>query len=202
MKKCKKCKEEIDYSSYNGIKTYKHKYGYCLKNKCYNWFLLNTDKGKSIIKKQVDSVTKTRKDFEKAKIRYQSQKKLPSKLTYTKNRVHKYVRERDKGLPCISCGTPYKDNFQAGHWFKAELHSSVRFNLDNINGQCEQCNLRKEGNVNNYEIGLINRIGIERVEKVKEIAKNERKVGFKWSIKELETICDNITKLMKQLKTQ
>ncbi|STY61393.1 Bacteriophage Lambda NinG protein [Mannheimia haemolytica] len=40
----------------------------------------------------------------------------------------------------------------------------LRFNEDNVNRQCSVCNNHKSGNIVNYRINLIEKIGLERVE--------------------------------------
>jgi hypothetical protein len=76
-----------------------------------------------------------------------------------------YIRERDKSMPCISCdalaGT-YK--LTAGHFYPT-TYQILRFNEDNVHSQCWfNCNKNKHGNVNEYRIRLIKKIGLERVE--------------------------------------
>jgi len=80
-----------------------------------------------------------------------------------------FIRERDKNLPCISCdalaGT-YK--LTAGHFYPT-TYQYLRFNEDNVHGQCWfNCNKNKHGNVNEYRIRLIEKIGIKRVEQLDE----------------------------------
>jgi hypothetical protein len=80
-----------------------------------------------------------------------------------------FIRERDKNLPCISCdalaGT-YK--LTAGHFYPT-TYQCLRFNEDNVHGQCWfNCNKNKHGNVNEYRIRLIEKIGIKRVEQLDE----------------------------------
>jgi len=84
------------------------------------------------------------------------------------------VRERDKDLPCISCGSDdsryrlsqgvYRTVWQAGHYKSVGSHPELRFNLDNIHKQCIYCNMELSGNQIQYRIGLVKKIGIERVE--------------------------------------
>jgi hypothetical protein len=74
-----------------------------------------------------------------------------------------YIRERDKNLPCISCGITF-GQFHAGHYRPAGRNEGLRFNVFNVNKQCSQCNNVKSGNLINYRIGLINKYGTEIVE--------------------------------------
>ena len=73
-----------------------------------------------------------------------------------------YIRERDKGKPCISCDRPLANKFDAGHFFSVGAYPNIRFNEDNTNGQCVHCNQHKHGNVSEYAIRLPYRIGQER----------------------------------------
>jgi hypothetical protein len=63
----------------------------------------------------------------------------------------------DKGMRCISCGTP--NAIDPGHYYSVGAWPSLRFNLHNIHRQCRECNGVKCGNVNEYENGLIGRYG-------------------------------------------
>lgn len=69
---------------------------------------------------------------------------------------------------------------QAGHFFKAELYSSVRFNENNIHLQCEHCNCFEEGNLTQYESNLITKIGIEAYKELEDSIAFYKRVGFKW----------------------
>jgi hypothetical protein len=77
--------------------------------------------------------------------------------------VNAYVRQRDAGLPCISCGKPDTGARDAGHFFTVGARPELRFDLDNIHAQCVQCNQHKHGNVAFYRIGLTTKIGEARV---------------------------------------
>lgn len=96
--------------------------------------------------------------------RKQEQKPLSYWAERAQKQVNRYVRVRDRGKPCISCGTPWKPNFQAGHWLTTRARPELRFHLDNIAGQCVQCNLFKSGNQQLYRVSLAERIGVDRVE--------------------------------------
>lgn len=41
---------------------------------------------------------------------------------------------------------------------------SLRWNEENVNAQCVPCNQHKSGNLIDYRIGLIEKIGLDRVE--------------------------------------
>lgn len=79
----------------------------------------------------------------------------------------KFIRMRDSNrdyFTCISCGVPQKKsggNLQAGHYFKSEMYPAIRYDEKNVNGQCRNCNIFKEGNRQGYEKGLIKKYGPE-----------------------------------------
>lgn len=73
-----------------------------------------------------------------------------------------WVRARDAGLPCISCGR-FSKGMQAGHYLSVGSHPALRCEPDNCALQCIQCNLHKHGSPISYRVNLIARIGLERV---------------------------------------
>ena len=49
------------------------------------------------------------------------------------------IRERDRGNPCITCGTEWTEQQQAWH-FQSRRHLNTRWLLSNWAGQCPKCN--------------------------------------------------------------
>ena len=75
-----------------------------------------------------------------------------------------WVRERDYGQPCISCGTTANVQYAAGHYRTTQACPELRFEPLNVHLQCNRnCNMGKSGNLIEYRIGLIARIGAEAV---------------------------------------
>ena len=106
-----------------------------------------------------------------------------------------YIRERDKDRSCISCGT-YNGKMNAGHYMSVGSTPELRFNEDNVHKQCERCNTFYSGNLINYRIELINRIGEERVNLL------ERKdlEPLKMTIDEIKELTKKYKKLLKNLR--
>lgn len=82
---------------------------------------------------------------------------------------NKYCRLRDASFGCISCGSVLTNEavgggYDAGHYLSRGSHPHLRFNEHNCHGQCKRCNRYMSGNVANYRIGLISRIGLQTVE--------------------------------------
>ncbi|HHR5857155.1 TPA: recombination protein NinG, partial [Providencia alcalifaciens] len=73
--------------------------------------------------------------------------------------VNAYIRERDRDLPCISCGTYQSAQWDAGHYRTTAAAPQLRFDERNIHRQCVVCNQHKSGNLVPYRVELINRIG-------------------------------------------
>jgi hypothetical protein len=82
-----------------------------------------------------------------------------------------------------------------GHYMSVGSTPELRFNEDNVHKQCERCNTFYSGNLINYRISLIDRIGIERVEFL------ERKdhAPDKLTIDEIKNIALKYKKLTKKL---
>lgn len=94
-----------------------------------------------------------------------------------------WIRERDKDLPCISCGQ-HKDKYHAGHYIAQGFSGFLKYNEDNCNKQCVGCNLFKRGNLIEYRIALVKKIGQDRVEWLE----NNRHQVKKWTREELEEL--------------
>lgn len=75
-----------------------------------------------------------------------------------------WVRERDYGQPCISCGTTANVQYAAGHYRTTQACPELRFEPLNVHLQCNRnCNMGKSGNLIEYRIGLVARIGADAV---------------------------------------
>jgi len=80
-----------------------------------------------------------------------------------------FVRLRDQlaGHACISSGRPLDwsgNAVDAGHFRSVGSAPHLRFHEDNCHAQSKHDNQYKSGNAVDYRIGLIARIGLERVE--------------------------------------
>lgn len=71
----------------------------------------------------------------------------------------KWIRKRDEGLPCISCGITSSDQWHASHYFPAGVYSGLIFDDRNCAKACNKCNTYLHGNIANYRIGLVIRNG-------------------------------------------
>ncbi|MGC0220694.1 recombination protein NinG [Enterobacter cloacae complex sp. 2025EL-00065] len=87
---------------------------------------------------------------------------------------NRYILIRDEGKPCVSCGNPLigKSNYLTGsaidasHYRSRGAASHLKFNVFNVHSACTRCNRQLSGNAVEYRIRLIERIGLERVERL------------------------------------
>jgi hypothetical protein len=108
---------------------------------------------------------------------------------------NKYIRLRDAGNVCISCQKkPLKEN--AGHFYNANNHWSVRFDERNVHLQCEHCNTFLSGNLIYYRENLLKKIGIEEFENLSAEAMKTRK----FTIEELKEIISTYKKKCKEIE--
>lgn len=99
------------------------------------------------------------------KVRKEKLKSRADHLKGTQHAFNAWIRARDAGQPCISCGTTADVQYCAGHYRTTAACPELRFEPLNVNLQCNRnCNMGKSGNLLGYRPGLIKKIGIEAVE--------------------------------------
>ena len=97
---------------------------------------------------------------------------------------NKFIRLRDSNECCISCGRFHQGQYHAGHYRTTAAQPALRFNELNCHKQCAPCNNHKSGNITEYRIELVKRIGASLVEWL-EI---DHKQPAKWTIPELKAV--------------
>jgi len=103
-------------------------------------------------------------------------------LKEVQTQFNRYIRLRDKNKPCISCGKPLVGKYDAGHYYSVGSTPELRFDADNVHGQCVACNQHLHGNLIEYTERLPLRIGDKRFEQLK----SRRGKIKKYSIEELK----------------
>ena len=106
-----------------------------------------------------------------------------------------WIRVRDEGLPCISCGRHHQGQWHAGHYLSTGARPELRFTESNVHRQCAPCNTHLSGNAVLYRIGLIHRIGSETVEWLE--GPHELP---KWTADDYRAIRDNYRAKLKEMK--
>ncbi|MBL5927836.1 recombination protein NinG [Enterobacter asburiae] len=112
----------------------------------------------------------------------------------TQRVVNDYIRERDRELPCISCGTWTTVQWEAGHFRSRGKASHLRYHEDNIHSQCHHCNVHLSGNQQQYRINLIAKIGSERVE-----ALENNNTPHRYTREELDAIRKRYRALLREM---
>ena len=169
-KKCKNCKD------YFKPRTSLQKY--CTKFDCI----------KEFIREQKEREWKKRKAKMKTDLMT-----LKDYIIIAQKLFNEWIRVRDKGLNCISCDKPAKKE-NAGHFYNANNHWSVRFDEDNCHLQCEYCNTFLSANLTNYRINLIKKIGQERYDILSAKANETRK----FTKEEVQEIINEYKKRLKK----
>jgi len=154
---CRNCKLSLPLEAFTSTQA-----RYCQNCKV----IVRLEQQKAMIQRSYER-SKTRKPRVQKEVRLSD---LKNKLQIIFNR---YIRLRDKDLPCISCGQ-FKDNYDAGHFWSVGANSYLRYNEDNVHKQCSpSCNRWKNGNPLEYRIGLVKKIGEKRVQWLDEHRKDK-----------------------------
>jgi hypothetical protein len=146
---------------------------------------------------------KAARKAEKADIKRRKEaiKTLPQLHREAQAAFNSWVRQRDAALPCISCGAKPPDlsglhaGRDAGHYRSVGSAAHLRYHPDNVHGQCVKCNQWGAGRAVDYRLGLIARIGLERVEALEADSTVRR-----WTREELAAIKTEYRAKLKQLK--
>lgn len=138
-------------------------------------------------KKEERAQTKARKEKLKTKADWYAEAQAA---------VNAYVRNRDAGEPCISCGRFHEGQWHAGHFRSRGSAKHLALDVRNIHRQCQPCNAHLHGNVLNYRLGLIARYGVEFVEAIE--TDNAPRLHTIDDLKAIRKHFDDMTKQIKK----
>jgi hypothetical protein len=141
-----------------------------------------------------------KEEAERTKARKAAIKTIPQLIKEAQHAFNAFVRARDSGKPCVCCGMPLGTgevggSFDCGHYRSTGSASHLRFHEDNAHGQRKVCNRYGAGRAVDYRIGLIARIGLERVE-----ALEMDNTPHKWEREELIAIKEKYKAKLKELE--
>lgn len=108
--------------------------------------------------KELDKAEKKKQRERKAKLKSRSEWIKEAQSVF-----NKFIRLRDKDQPCISCGRYHQGKYDAGHYRSVGACPELRFCEINCFRQCVPCNQHKSGNIIEYRINLVKRIGADKV---------------------------------------
>ena len=131
---------------------------FCCMEHLLEW--TKSEKGKQFTKKAIRKEVKERKE----KLKTRSEFMREAQIAF-----NAYIRVRDRGKNCVSCGASegllrHGGNFDAGHYRSVGSASHLRFNIFNCHAQCKKCNNYLSGNAIVYRNALCKRYGPEFVE--------------------------------------
>jgi glutaredoxin len=134
--------------------------------------------------------------------RKEALQRIPDLVRIAQVAFNAFIRARDAGKPCICCGRTEGQGYglsahgwDAGHYRSTGSASHLRFNEDNVHRQLVVCNRHGAGRAVDYRIGLIQRIGSERVE-----ALEASNAPHKWTREELKEITQTYRRKLKELQ--
>ena len=102
-----------------------------------------------------------------SRIHRENREKVKTKGQHTQEAqaaFNAFIRLRDEKEPCISCGRFHSGQYHAGHYRSVGSAPELRFEPLNNNKQCAPCNNHMSGNLINYRINLIEKIGLDKVQ--------------------------------------
>jgi FtsZ-binding cell division protein ZapB len=97
------------------------------------------------------------------KVRKEKLKSRADHLRETQQAFNEWIRLRDAALPCVSCGRHHEGQYHAGHYRTVAASPELRFEPLNVHKQCAPCNNHKSGDIVNYRLELVRRIGAAKV---------------------------------------
>jgi len=159
--------------------------------------------GLDIARAKREKTAAQQKKVERAqdKVKRERLKTIPQLLKEAQQAFNGFIKERDRqaGHACISSGRPLDwagNQVDAGHWRSVGAAGHLRFNEDNVHAQSKHDNLWKSGNAVAYRVGLIERIGLSRVE-----ALESNNIPHKWERDELIGIKETYAAKLKVLRS-
>lgn len=111
------------------------------------------------------SARKALADIERREIKVRKER-LKSRADHLREAqavFNEWVRLRDADLPCVSCGRHHDGQYHAGHYRTVGANPEIRFEPLNVWKQCAPCNTHLSGNLVNYRLSLLQRIGAEKL---------------------------------------
>lgn len=117
--------------------------------------------------KKAEREAKAQRQTDRAKL--DAMRTRPQLVRLAQTAFNAFIRARDAGKPCISCGTPLSsepNTYDCGHYRSVGSAPHMRFVEDNAHGQCKLCNRHLAGNHVEYRKRLLERIGVHNVDMI------------------------------------
>ena len=108
-----------------------------------------------------------------------------------------WVRARDAGNPCISCGRHHQGQYHAGHYLSVGARPELRYEPLNVWLQCAPCNTHLSGNAVLFRQALLARIGADKLDWLEGKHPTRR-----YTVEELQAIKKDYAFRTKELKKE
>lgn len=158
QKKCKGQSKAINYQGCGELSSYR-KYGLC--GKCHINFLLQTDEGAEIVKKQsLKSNGATIKQILKNDKKEKKNTLSPSKylVKYVQPLFNSIILIIDKNIGCI-CTSRKSGKMNAGHYYSVGKNKTLALNAFNVHKQSEHSNQFLHADIQRYQFGILKMYG-------------------------------------------
>lgn len=139
---------------------------------------------------------RAKKEAKEDKAKREKMKSRAQWLRETQAVFNRFIRARDEGQPCISCGRHHQGQIHAGHYLSTGACPELRFNELNVHAQCAPCNNHLSGNSVLYRIRLIEKIGMSEVLELEGPHEPKR-----YTIDELKSIKAEYARKLKELSS-
>lgn len=147
-------------------------------------------------KREKDRKSLAQAERREIKVRKEKLKSRADHLKDTQHAFNAWIRQRDAGQPCISCGTTADVQYCAGHYRTTAACPELRFEPLNVHLQCNRnCNMGRSGNLLGYRPRLIEKIGADAVEWLE--GPHEPK---KYTVEELKTMTAHYRALTREMQ--
>lgn len=141
-----------------------------------------------------------KREREEIRKRKEAIKTIPTLKREAQHAFNAFIRERDKGKPCVCCGRPLGSDsvgggYDCGHYRSVGSAPHLRFDERNAHAQRKDCNRYGAGRAVDYRIGLVARIGLATVEALE----SDNRI-HKWTREELIEIKATYRRKLRELK--
>ena len=127
----------------------------------------------TLVKEKAEQVRRKEaiKDRLSVRKRLDAMQTLPQLVKRAQTAFNSFIRARDFGKTCISCGIELTQSgiggrVDCGHFRSVGSAPNLRFEENNAHAQCKRCNRYLGGNAIEYRKRLIERIGLAEVERI------------------------------------
>lgn len=148
-------------------------------------------------KVSMEKAQKQRSERKESRARVESVQPLSYYHKKAQAAFNGFIRARDAGQPCISCGKPDDGSHQrhASHYKSVGSSRELRYDEMNVHAACSVCNNHLSGNIQGYTPALIEKIGINEFDRL-----NGPQKSKKWSREELNEITSKYRKKAKEIR--